>query len=296
MDEFLDDLLIEMEKASDEATKAIIARVRAFVSNNADVFNIPKPLTTSPQELQRYNTAQAQAMARVWAGLETEINTALGGSNYPVAIQGLLRKASEIESMSATALIKNGRWPARIANALDAIGIGAERELFRETLVQSLRASFSDEVLQPIRQAISYNIRAGASTRQTIEFLDGLLLKKPGQEYAKMARYTTQIVTDAVLGYEGAIYQRFAEEYGITEWGYVGSLINDSRPFCVHVINNMKGRIKASELDKLLVTFLSDKNKRQGMKPGTNSKNFAQNRGGYRCRHRAFPFYNETEN
>jgi hypothetical protein len=290
MDKFLDDILDEMNTVSDEATMAIIARLRKFIANNSGAFNIPKPNPATPEALREYNRRQTTAMATVWAELEVEINTALAGSNYPSAIQGLIRKASEIESIASKTLLQY-KWPARIATRLDVLGIGAEREAFRETLVQSLRASFSDEVLQPIRQAVAYNIRAGASTKQTIQFLDGLLKKKPGQEYAKMARYTTQIVTDAVLGYEGAIYQRFADEYGTTEWGYVGSLIGDSRPFCGHVVNNLKGKIPAKDLDKLLVKFLSDKNLSRGMRPGTNSKNFSQNRGGYRCRHRTFPIY-----
>jgi len=292
-DVFVDDTLDEFVKASDEATEVLIERLREFVSKNADKFNIRKPKgeKLTPEALAAWNKAQGVRMAEVLRETEAVITQAIKDSNYPETLRGLFRKASELESYASRALIEKAGYPSKIAKALDAVGIGAERELFVEGLTADLNSAFAAEIRQPIKTALAYNIRAGATTSQTIEFLDGLLLKKPGQEYAKMARYTTQIVNDAILGYDGAIMQRFADEYGVNEWRYSGSLINDSRPFCVHCVKTLGGKIPDKDLDKLLTEFLSSKTKRQGMRPGTNRNNFASYRGGYRCRHRAFPVY-----
>lgn len=292
-DEFVDDILADFVNASDDATKQIITRLQTWVAENSDKFNIKKPKgdKVTPATLTAYNNAQARAMAESLRQIEQVITEAVKGSNYPETLKGLFRKSSELESYASQALIKNGKWPAKLAKALDAVGIGAERELFVQGLTNDLNSAFSSEAMQPIRTAIAYNIRAGATTSQTTAFLDGLLLKKPGQEYAKMARYTTQIVNDAVLGYDGAIMQRFADEYGVNEWRYTGTLINDSRPFCVHCVSALGGKIPDKDLDKLLKKYLSSKSLSQGMRPGTNRKNFASYRGGYRCRHRVFPVY-----
>jgi len=85
--------------------------------------------------------------------------------------------------------------------------------------------------------------------------------------------------------------QRFADEYGVNEWRYTGTLINDSRPFCVHCVRDLGGKIPDKELDPLLKRYLADPKLRQGMRPGTNRKNFGSKRGGLRCRHRAIPVY-----
>jgi len=292
-DEYVDDILADFVNASDDATKKIIDRLQIWVGENADKFNIKKPKgdNVTPATLRAYNTAQAKAMSESLRDIQIVITEAVKGSNYPETLKGLFRKADELESYASKALIEYGKYPAKLAKALDAIGIGAERELFVQGLTNDLNAAFSSEVMQPIRTAIAYNIRAGATTSQTTAFLDGLLLKKPGQEYAKMARYTTQIVNDAVLGYDGAIMQRFADEYGVNEWRYTGTLINDSRPFCVHCVRDLGGKIPDKDLDKLLKKYLSSKTLSQGMRPGTNRNNFATYRGGYRCRHRVFPVY-----
>lgn len=292
-DEFVDDVLEDFVKASDEATEILIDRLRKFVAKNADKFNIRKPNgdKVTPESLAAWNKAQSALMAEALRETEAVIASAIKESNYPETLRNLFRKASELESYASQALIDKAGYPSKIAKALDAVGIGAERELFVEGLTADLNSAFASEIRQPIKTAIAYNIRAGATTSQTIEFLDGLLLKKPGQEYAKMARYTTQIVNDAILGYDGAIMQRFADEYGVNEWRYSGSLIKDSRPFCVHCVKTLNGKIPDKDLDKLLVEFQSNKAKSQGMRPGTNRHNFASYRGGYRCRHRVFPVY-----
>ncbi len=110
-------------------------------------------------------------------------------------------------------------------------------------------------------------------------------LKNKTQYY----RYASQVAADAVQGYAGQLNQIIADEYKMTKVRYIGRVIKTTRPFCRHVMSNLKGVIESRELTPLLKRFLSDPKLDNGMKPNTDKNNFLTLRGGYRCKHNAIP-------
>jgi len=106
-----------------------------------------------------------------------------------------------------------------------------------------------------------------------------------GETDSYYMRYATQLTRDSVYTYHGQVNQAIKDEYKMDCIRYIGSVVEDTRSFCKHVINNMKRLIKVSELPKLLKQYENSK----GMKENTDANNFLAVRGGWNCRHTAFP-------
>lgn len=274
----LDDILIENDrriiKASETASKDLIAALRKLFLENAIVLN-------------GNDNATLLAVQRLFPEIERVINATIQTSPYPEAVRAVINGVANVDRATVTEMVKYGGWPESVSIATQT----AEKQIFINTLTSQLNSTLSSSIITEVQNTLVANIRTGATTSETSKFLSQLLLKQPGQEYGRIARYSTQIVNDAILGYQGMVLDNFAKEYGVTEYRYVGSIITDSRPFCTHVIGKLNGVIPAKELPALLNEFLSSKSKRAGMRPGTNKDNFLVYRGGYRCRHRAIPVY-----
>jgi hypothetical protein len=52
-------------------------------------------------------------------------------------------------------------------------------------------------------------------------------------------RYATQIVQDSLMGFDGQFAKYRADEVGLTSYVYFGSLVRDSRDFCVDHIDQV---------------------------------------------------------
>ncbi|MEY2868886.1 MAG: hypothetical protein RIR01_1351 [Bacteroidota bacterium] len=89
---------------------------------------------------------------------------------------------------------------------------------------------------------------------------------------ANLAVYSSQIVQDALMGFDGQFAKFRADEIGINSFIYYGSIIRDSRDFCVEHVNKIFTEDEARELWQ---------NEWQGK---SGSDPFID-RGGYNCRH-----------
>ncbi len=87
-----------------------------------------------------------------------------------------------------------------------------------------------------------------------------------------LASYSGQIVQDALMGFDGQFAKFRADELGLTSYVYYGSIIRDSRDFCVEHANKVFTEEEARELWQ---------NEWQGK---SGSDPFID-RGGYNCRH-----------
>jgi hypothetical protein len=84
--------------------------------------------------------------------------------------------------------------------------------------------------------------------------------------------YSSQIVGDALMGFDGQFAKFRADELGLTSYVYYGSIIRDSRDFCVEHANKVFTEEEAREL------WQNDWKGKSGSDPFID-------RGGYNCRH-----------
>jgi hypothetical protein len=89
---------------------------------------------------------------------------------------------------------------------------------------------------------------------------------------ANLAVYSSQIVQDALMGFDGQFAKYRADELGLTSYVYYGSVIRDSRDFCVEHANQVFTEEEARAL------WQQDWQGKSGSDPFLD-------RGGYNCRH-----------
>ena len=92
-----------------------------------------------------------------------------------------------------------------------------------------------------------------------------------------LRRYAGQIAQDSVMQVHGQFTVKKAKESGLNHFTYTGTLVRDSRPFCV----SMVGRI-------LTEKQIRDRWNSQSWKGKSSGDPFIV-RGGYRCRHTWIP-------
>ena len=95
-----------------------------------------------------------------------------------------------------------------------------------------------------------------------------------------MRRYATQMVHDSLMQFDASINVAAGKEVGANEWKYYGSVIQDSRDWC---IKNAGKKFSEDQIRELWAT-----NEWQGKAPGDP---FIV-RGGYNCRHHWRPVFN----
>ena len=89
---------------------------------------------------------------------------------------------------------------------------------------------------------------------------------------ANLAVYSSQIVQDALMGFDGQFAKFRADELGLTSYVYYGSIIRDSRDFCVENADRVFTEDEAREL------WQQEWQGKSGSDPFLD-------RGGYNCRH-----------
>jgi len=94
-----------------------------------------------------------------------------------------------------------------------------------------------------------------------------------------MRRYATQMVHDSLMQFDASINVAAGKEVGADRWKYYGSVIQDSRPWCI------KHAGKTFSEDELRALWAN--NEWQGKAPGDP---FIV-RGGYNCRHHWRPVF-----
>ena len=92
-----------------------------------------------------------------------------------------------------------------------------------------------------------------------------------------LRRYASQIAHDSVMQFHGQFTVSKAKEAGLNHYRYTGTLVRDSRPFCVNMLNKT-----------LTEKEIRDIWKNQGWAGKSTGDPFIV-RGGYRCRHTWIP-------
>lgn len=168
-------------------------------------------------------------------------------------------------------------------------------ELRRQAIDALLNAdSIRETFKKPVENLMRIDIIRGISFKDAAENLKGKLGELEGR--------VKTIVKDSLLQYDGAIGNEVRKEYGLKKMVYRNSLVEGSRPFCIHMKTQRywtEEELKAalneycpdgtpSEKSITITTINGDKKtmkKGSGMIEGTNFENFSLYRGGYGCRH-----------
>ena len=163
------------------------------------------------------------------------------------------------------------------------------QEIYQSTLVGK---PFGD-VVQTIRDKIN-GIYQQADTRKQQELVDFVQKQRIAgktntedfktavdelkQTYgstvtgANLSVYSSQIVQDALMGFDGQFAKYRADELGLTSYVYYGTVIRDSRDFCVENVNKVFTEEEARQI------WQQEWQGKSGSDPFID-------RGGYNCRH-----------
>lgn len=184
---------------------------------------------------------------------------------------------------------------------VDKINFSEQKKFIINELSERLASpeSFKANIVGDVRRILAKRILLQSSIKDLKEELSQSLKGNNGT----LAKYVTQITTDAVYQYQGSINQAIQKEFGLDGYKYINSIIDTSRPQCVRWVKEKNGLLLLKPNDSIDTYGILSKEiewaKKYGSgygKPGKsyylelNIDNFAIVRGGYNCRHRALPF------
>lgn len=198
-----------------------------------------------------------------WAiAARTEIRQ-LVEEEYLVAVDEIIREYPSVAASASTMLAT----------------YGAFTEVDPKVITQLQNLTFQgfedigNEYIDVISKEVYQNTltgRAFAESVKTIKEVAG----------GNMARYATQQMHDSLMQFDASINVAIGKEAGATKWKYVGRLIETSRPFC----REHEGEVMTTERIEELWA---------GDWAGKASGDPFIVRGGYNCKHRFRPVFDE---
>lgn len=159
------------------------------------------------------------------------------------------------------------------------------------TKVALTEAGIRANIVDKAGEIIQRNITESASFSDLVDDMRNFLTETP-QSVGALKSYTSQIVTDSLNIYASE-YNRFVSDSLNLQWYiYSGSLITDSRAFCVSLIK--KKWVHKSEFGAVAQgNFIPKPKDLKGLKPGTNAETLQIFRGGFNCGHLLSPVSDE---
>lgn len=150
-----------------------------------------------------------------------------------------------------------------------------------------LTEALADAYVQPAKYLLMQQVATGTTIKDTQRILrnwdegkltDGRLTS--GRQTPRLQAYASQIATDSIYKHNGTINEIVRNEFGLNDFIYNGTLVKDSRPLCVHLVQ-LRRIISLDEIPALIAKYPA------GLYPNTSKKNFMQVCGGYHCEHTA---------
>jgi hypothetical protein len=144
-------------------------------------------------------------------------------------------------------------------------------------------------LINPLKQELLVAVNQGSSLTDVVTSIAGQLTTTEARQ-GVLKRISLQASRDALLQYDGVVNEAVRKVYKMDALLYVGSIVKDSRAQCERWVNETKN----GKLGLLLFEDLEDEiswaeDNGTGMIPNTTPENFCQNRGGFNCRHIAYP-------
>jgi hypothetical protein len=253
---------------------------------NGSLFNTRLAIEIRPQ-LQ-------QAIEEIYLKkVQTFINDYDKVAGTIVATYGKLPIPVEFKQITETDLITIQQLKKLAFTQFQNLGNEFTNTLAKEIYQSTLVAKPFGDVVQTIRDKINgiYQAADTAKQQQLVTFIQDqkalgnmsspdvqTAVDELKQNYGStvtgdnLYAYSSQIVGDALMGFDGQFAKYRADELGLTSFVYYGSIIRDSRDFCVEHANQVFTEEEARAL------WQQDWQGKSGNDPFLD-------RGGYNCRH-----------
>jgi|688.fasta_scaffold523250_2 hypothetical protein len=220
---------------------------------------------------------------------KTALNRFLEKAGYNVMVSGFLENFDEIGA--------NTQLAQQELNGLQITK--SFLNPFKRYAVNNVVAAMQGQglntnLINPIKNELLIAVNQGSSLTDVVTSIAGQLTTSEARQ-GVLKRISLQASRDALLQYDGIVNEAVRKSYKLDALLYVGSLVKDSRLQCEEWVNydknGKKGLILFEELEEQI---LFAENEGTGMIPNTTPENFCQNRGGYNCRHIAYPVRSEN--
>ncbi len=175
-----------------------------------------------------------------------------------------------------------------------------KNDAIQTTVNQLTEAGISTNVTTGIEGILRTSITTGGSFADLMEQMRKYITTTTNADGTKslgaLERYTQQITTDSLNQYAATYNQTISSDLGLKWFQYTGSLLETSRPWCVHMVD--KRYVHVSEFDTVItdnvngvkiggkeIPVSKKTGLPSGMINGTNASNLINRRGGWQCGH-----------
>jgi hypothetical protein len=270
----------------------------------------PTELIKKIQELQlAIETRMDEALPRVFAKLSDQVidlasDLSLDPKDRARSLKELIKLKKDIANtiitnapyqLQVAEVIKGFEMLAELSNEYITVAIGdfKPKKALYEAILETNIATTKDALLgggisenfgTAIQEVLKDNI-AGIGTRSELNKTLRKFIEGTDTEKAFLNRYIKQVTNDSVMTFNAEYIQTIAEDLDVEYYLYQGTLIEDSRPFCV----SRAGRYFTTEE----VKDWGDLGKWNGKNTNTNRTTIFIYRGGYNCRHQLWPVAKE---
>lgn len=271
----------------------------------------PEDLIKKIQDLQiAIEGRMDEALPRVFSKLSDQvIDLASELSLDPKDRAKTLKELIKLKKDIANTIITNVPYQLQVAEVIKgfdmlaelsneyitlAIGDFKEKKALYQAILETNIATTKDALLgagirdnfgTAIQEVLKDNI-AGIGSRSELNKTLRKFIEGTEQEAPFLNRYIKQTTNDAVMTFNSEYIQTIAADLDVEHYYYQGTVIADSRPFCV----SRAGRYFTTDEVKAWPNLKGW----QGRMAGTNSSTIFIYRGGYNCRHQLWPISQEV--
>jgi hypothetical protein len=218
------------------------------------------------------------------SSFKTAINRFLEKAGYNVMVSAFLENFDEIGA--------NTQLAQQELNGIDITK--SFLNPFKRYAVNNVIAAMQGQglnvnLINPLKNELLIAVNQGSSLTDVVTSIAGQLTTTEARQ-GVLKRISLQASRDALLQYDGVVNEAVRKSYKMDALLYVGSIVKDSRAQCERWVNETKnGKLGLILFEDLQSEIDWADNNGTGMIPDTTPENFCQNRGGYNCRHIAYP-------
>lgn len=159
-----------------------------------------------------------------------------------------------------------------------------------QTTINNMQGQGLDiAIVQQLTDQMFASVYQGGSLRDLLKAME-LQLQTTDERSGLVTKLVTQSGRDVLGQYNGKVNEAVRKTYKMDGILYVGSLVKDSRPQCERWVGpgefGVNGLLAFENLPKEISWALDNGT---GFIKDTTPETFCQNRGGYSCRHDAYP-------
>jgi hypothetical protein len=218
------------------------------------------------------------------SSFKTAVNRFLEKAGYNVMVSGFLENFDEIGA--------NTQLAQEELNGIDITK--SFLNPFKRYAVNNVIAAMQGQglnvnLINPLKNELLIAVNQGSSLTDVVTSIAGQLTTTEARQ-GVLKRISLQASRDALLQYDGVVNEAVRKSYKLDALLYVGSIVKDSRAQCERWVSETKnGKLGLILFEDLQSEIDWADNNGTGMIPDTTPENFCQNRGGFNCRHIAYP-------